>query len=102
MMYCGARTRRGSLCERKARMNGRCNLHGGKSLAWFAHPRYKHGHYSKYGVEAAKHRAEQKHAARLRRFQRELERRNVDSDAEVVRLWRAVLALSDLRLRLTI
>jgi hypothetical protein len=29
-------------------INGRCNLHGGKSLPGIASPRYKHGLYSKY------------------------------------------------------
>jgi hypothetical protein len=32
-------------------LNGRCNLHGGKSLAWFAHPNFKHGLYSKYAPQ---------------------------------------------------
>jgi hypothetical protein len=46
--FCGAKTRSGTPCKRAPRYNGRCNLHGGKSLAWFAHPNYKHGLYSKY------------------------------------------------------
>jgi hypothetical protein len=45
---CGAKTRSGTPCKRAPRYNGRCNLHGGKSLAWFAHPNFKHGLYSKY------------------------------------------------------
>jgi hypothetical protein len=49
---CGARLtgkRRGQLCESRVVMeNGRCRLHGGKSVRGIAHPNYKGGRYSKY------------------------------------------------------
>jgi hypothetical protein len=45
---CGAKTRAGTPCKRAPNFTGRCNLHGGKSRVWFAHPNYKHGLYSKY------------------------------------------------------
>jgi hypothetical protein len=46
---CGARTRAGTPCKGLAMMNGRCRLHGGRSLRGIAHPNYKHGRRSKYG-----------------------------------------------------
>ena len=59
---CGAKTRAGTPCKRLARQpQGRCNLHGGKSLLGFAHPNFKHGRRSKYVVaslnEAIRRRA---------------------------------------------
>lgn len=46
---CGAKTRKdGHPCQRWAMPNGRCNLHGGKSLAGPASPRWQHGKRSKY------------------------------------------------------
>ena len=42
------KTRRGTPCRRVPILNGRCPNHGGKSPMWFAHPKYKHGRYSKY------------------------------------------------------
>lgn len=48
MSECGAKTRSGGTCKRAAMRNGRCNLHGGKSLAALASPATKHGRYSKY------------------------------------------------------
>jgi hypothetical protein len=57
---CGAKTRSGSPCKRlpAAKSNsGRCNLHGGKSLSWIAHPNYKHGLYSKYTMQGIERRA---------------------------------------------
>lgn len=49
---CGARTRAGGNCRRGPRgKSKRCHLHGGKSLRGRAHPRFKHGHYSKYTME---------------------------------------------------
>jgi hypothetical protein len=45
---------------------GRCNLHGGKSLAWFAHPNFKHGRYSKYSFEGIRLRAERAQRKRMR------------------------------------
>lgn len=47
-MECGARKRKsGDLCRAKAMANGRCRIHGGKSLAGIAAPSYKDGRYSK-------------------------------------------------------
>ena len=48
---CGAKTRKGTPCRSPAMRNGRCRMHGGKSMgapkgnqnAW------KHGYYSKVG-----------------------------------------------------
>src|SRR5262245_50879761 len=48
LSFCGAKTRKGGSCHRAAGPNGRCNLHGGKSLAGVAHPNFKTGRYSKY------------------------------------------------------
>ena len=45
---CGAKTRAGTPCKRSPRPNGRCNLHGGKSLSGLASPTFKHGRYSKH------------------------------------------------------
>ena len=46
--FCGAKTRAGGTCQRAPMRNGRCYLHGGRSLLGYAHPNYKHGRYSKY------------------------------------------------------
>jgi hypothetical protein len=54
---CAAKTRKGTACLRSPMRNGRCNLHGGKSLFWMAHPNYKHGRYSKYSGVPEKERA---------------------------------------------
>lgn len=45
---CNARTRAGGLCQNLPMGNGRCRMHGGACLKGEAHPRYKHGRYSKY------------------------------------------------------
>lgn len=45
---CGAKTRSGAPCKRASSANGRCNLHGGKSLSGVASPRFSSGRYSKY------------------------------------------------------
>lgn len=45
---CGAKTRSGSKCAQRAMTNGKCYLHGGKSLAGLASPRLKTGKWSKY------------------------------------------------------
>src|ERR1700722_7607378 len=53
--YCGARTRRGTLCKARAMANGRCRLHGGKStgprsaagIERIRRALTKHGRYSK-------------------------------------------------------
>ena len=53
---CGARTRRGTACQRPAyKRNGRCGLHGGKStgartaegIQRISDANLKHGHYTK-------------------------------------------------------
>lgn len=45
---CGAKTRRGTPCASTAVMpNGRCRMHGGVHKSGPAHPRWKHGKYSK-------------------------------------------------------
>ena len=44
---CGAKTRSGKPCTQIAMSNSRCKMHGGKSLIGSAHPRFKHGRYSK-------------------------------------------------------
>ena len=69
---CGARTRRGTACARRPMRNGRCNLHGGKSRAWFFHPNFKHGRYSKYSMARIDARHERQRAAVKRDFEREL------------------------------
>lgn len=45
---CGAKTRNGTPCQRAPRRNGRCNLHGGKSLRGVNSPTFIDGRYSKY------------------------------------------------------
>lgn len=45
---CGAKTRAGGTCKNGAMPNGRCRMHGGKSLGGIGSPRYKTGRYSKY------------------------------------------------------
>lgn len=45
---CGAKTRAGTPCQRAPMKNGRCNLHGGKSLAGMASPSYVDGRRSRY------------------------------------------------------
>lgn len=45
---CGAKTRSGGSCRRVAMANGRCDMHGGKSLSGIAAPAFKHGRYSKH------------------------------------------------------
>lgn len=45
---CGAKTRSGGKCKRSPMKNGRCNLHGGKSLKGAESPTFKHGKRSKY------------------------------------------------------
>jgi hypothetical protein len=67
---CGARTRRGSPCARRSGRSGRCHLHGDKSLAWFAHPNYQHGRYSKYAPERIFERAARQRRAIRRDYER--------------------------------
>lgn len=45
---CGAKTRSGEPCQKPPLANGRCRLHGGRSLAGIASPTIKTGRYSKY------------------------------------------------------
>jgi hypothetical protein len=48
---CGARLRGQTAdrrCQQRAMHNGRCRLHGGKSLGGVASPRFKHGRHSKF------------------------------------------------------
>jgi hypothetical protein len=44
---CGAKTRVGGSCSQPAMANGRCRMHGGKSLAGVASGTFKTGRYSK-------------------------------------------------------
>ncbi len=46
--HCGAKNKAGKPCRARAMANGRCRIHGGKSLAGIASPAYKHGGYSNY------------------------------------------------------
>ena len=46
--WCGAKTRTHALCKNKPLDNGRCKLHGGKSLKMTEHPSFKTGKYSRY------------------------------------------------------
>lgn len=52
--FCGARTRTGGTCRQPAMKNGRCRMHGGKSLSGAAHGMYKHGRYAKGFVDRIK------------------------------------------------
>ena len=56
-VHCGAKTRKGSSCRQPAMKNGRCRLHGGKSLSGAAHGRYKHGLFTKDAMEEQRHLA---------------------------------------------
>ena len=68
---CGAKTRRGTTCQRTPMENGRCSNHGGKSLQFVAHPNYKHGRYSKYsGIREAEAAFRQKEKMEARRWKR--------------------------------
>ena len=74
---CGAKTRRGTVCQSPAMANGRCRMHGGPStgprtaegLARSRRARWKHGLYS------AEARAEQKRVRELLIPSRELLKR---------------------------
>jgi len=48
MQRCEAKTRNGTPCQNYAMDNGRCRMHGGKSLKGVESPIYEHGRYSKY------------------------------------------------------
>ncbi len=45
---CGASTRSGGVCRARPMPNGRCRMHGGKSLAGVASPTWKNGGRSRY------------------------------------------------------
>lgn len=47
-MECGAKKKDGTPCKAPAMPNGRCRIHGGKSLAGIASPTHKTGRHSKY------------------------------------------------------
>ena len=47
---CLARTRRGTPCQNAGMPNGRCRMHGGKSLSGREHGRYRHGLYTKEAI----------------------------------------------------
>ena len=46
--FCGAKTRSSGECRQPAMKNGRCRLHGGKSLKGIESPSFKTGRHSKY------------------------------------------------------
>ncbi|ADO00838.1 hypothetical protein Gbem_4138 [Citrifermentans bemidjiense Bem] len=46
-VYCGAKTRSAGRCHQPAMPNGKCRLHGGKSLAGKAHGRYRTGMFTR-------------------------------------------------------
>ncbi len=48
MQTCGAKTRGGTSCKNAKMPNGRCRMHGGKSLKGIAHPNFKDGLRSKH------------------------------------------------------
>ena len=47
---CGAKTRRGTRCLSPAMKNGRCRMHGGRSLAGAESPRFRHGWYTREAI----------------------------------------------------
>ena len=51
---CNARTRAGGRCKLPAMRNGRCRLHGGKSLSGSAHGRFKTGFYTREAIARRK------------------------------------------------
>ena len=89
---CGAKTRRGTPCKSPAMPNGRCRMHGGKSPAWFAHPRYKHGLYSKYSpagiARRARIEARRRSRALWREVRAECDRRGVQTFGGVLTVFR--------------
>jgi hypothetical protein len=48
MTICGAKKKDGTPCRMSPMPNGRCRLHGGKSLAGIASPLFKDGRYSRF------------------------------------------------------
>lgn len=71
---CGAKKRNsGEPCQAPPMPNGRCRIHGGKSVAaGVGHHRFKHGKYSKSPLEAIAHRAAVQERKRLRKKKREI------------------------------
>lgn len=51
---CNARTRAGGRCKLAAMPNGKCRLHGGRSLSGAAHGRYRTGFYTKEAIAKRK------------------------------------------------
>lgn len=49
--FCGAKTRTGGRCKQPAMANGKCRLHGGRSLSGKQHGRYKHGKFTRAAKE---------------------------------------------------
>lgn len=85
---CGAKTRSGEPCRRPPVPQGRfwisgnlrCHLHGGKSLAGYAHPNFKHGRYSKvinglHAEEIAAEKAKKKRQRAINKACREFEKK---------------------------
>ena len=62
---CGARTRSGGTCRRIAMPNGRCDMHGGKSLRGIAHPQFRTGQRSRYALSGALEERYTRHLADL-------------------------------------
>jgi len=53
-VLCGAKTRTGGSCNQPAMKNGKCRLHGGKSLSGAEHGRYITGYYTKGAIASRK------------------------------------------------
>jgi hypothetical protein len=60
---CGAKTRRGSVCQQPAMKNGRCRLHGGKSSG--APRGERNGNY-RHGLRTIEAMAERREAMGIR------------------------------------
>lgn len=55
---CGAQTRKGTPCKNGPMVNGRCRMHGGKSLRGIESPFYETGRYSPYAPESIQQKVE--------------------------------------------
>jgi hypothetical protein len=55
---CGAKKRDGTPCKSSPMPNGRCRIHGGKSLSGIASPTFRTGRYSKYAPSGIKDKYE--------------------------------------------
>ncbi len=51
---CNAKTRSGKLCQKFPLTNGRCRLHGGRSLSGSEHGRYVTGRFTKESIQRRK------------------------------------------------